>query len=342
MIDKANDVDYMTKYLRYALEFEKSVYIWTNALMKLDTRIKNNNNEIQRLRSVISNSNQYLKDFDDDEQLNVEHAEFQYSQYKKKAKKFLIFFAVFVLFSLLSMLAFVTIIDSGDGSTSTESDLFAAIIPITTITCSTFIVPICIFAPIYFLYKAWKVKSQSKLFSSDNFRNRKKQIYQEELNIAQTDLKSASIRAENYTYRRKEVVQALQEAHTTLNKIYSEDVLHPEYQDLYIVAALCSYLEKGRCNTIKGHGGIYDTYDTEKIQIAQLASMHRIEERLDEISGELGAIYQEIKSANNTLNSIDMKMDNSLDIQRSINSNVSIGKTYLHQISLSNSYNNWR
>lgn len=97
-IDK-NSTSYMKDYLKYALEFEKYVYIWSKAMDDANSRMKQIYDERRRLNNTKRQARNQLVSLENvnDEQRQLKEREAV--RYRKKAKNALIIGLVF--FSIL-------------------------------------------------------------------------------------------------------------------------------------------------------------------------------------------------------------------------------------------------
>ncbi len=76
--------------------------------------------------------------------------------------------------------------------------------------------------------------------------------------------------------------------HTTtqnLSDLYAKNLLPAIYRNFVAVSTMYGYLATGRCTTVEGHGGIYDTYERDM-------QVNRIITKLDEISDKLDVIRE--------------------------------------------------
>ena len=65
----------------------------------------------------------------------------------------------------------------------------------------------------------------------------------------------------NFISQHKTVKNRFKFCRKHLKQLYGKNLLPPVYRNLVAVGTLYGYLINGRCTTIEGHGGIYDTYE---------------------------------------------------------------------------------
>ena len=142
--------------------------------------------------------------------------------------------------------------------------------------------------------------------------------------------------------RQEEIHNALVAAKNSLMQIYSENVLPQKYRTLTAVATLYEYLETGRCNTIQGHGGIYDTYEVESLHLAQLQQMVQMNQTLSRMEDNQRYICQELRQANLTLSSINASLNEIEKTNAEIAKNTAISAAANQQTAVATSWLAWR
>ena len=105
--------------------------------------------------------------------------------------------------------------------------------------------------------------------------------------------------------------------------------IYPKYRYYVAVCSIYEYFDSGRCATLKGHGGAYDTYEMEM-------RIDRIIEKLDIIISNLEGIksnqyllYEKIKESNNNITMIGNQIDKQIKSSMSkIDDNISVNNYY--------------
>lgn len=67
-----------------------------------------------------------------------------------------------------------------------------------------------------------------------------------------------------YTKNLRDLQVILAKQKQDLNRHYSANVLPAKYRNLIAVGSMYEYLYTGRCTTIAGHGGMYDTFEHDR------------------------------------------------------------------------------
>lgn len=109
---------------------------------------------------------------------------------------------------------------------------------------------------------------------------------------------------------KSKIEKSLNEANAVLTEIYSHNVLPKCYRNFVSVSTMYQYIATGRCICIKGHGGIYDTYEQDFQRNLIITNLQQINAKLDEIIENQMMLYQQMKDANSTLNSINKELQN--------------------------------
>lgn len=130
----------------------------------------------------------------------------------------------------------------------------------------------------------------------------------EECNDLKNTHQTTVLLLSNATNNSGKIYGNLEKAAKTLEEIYSMDVLPEKYRSLNAATTLYEYLNTGRCTCVQGHGGIYDTYEYDLKLGLIIGKLDVIIERLDEIANNQMMLYQELKTANQTLSNIDNEL----------------------------------
>ncbi len=176
------------------------------------------------------------------------------------------------------------------------------------------------FLVFYYLHKKQK-EEQERLdyISSQQLKDIRVMCEHENIKNNKLNMEQLKIDAQNLKQNQQAIVKNLNYAQSVLDKIYSENVIHSKYRSLGIVGTLCGYLETGRCIIIRGHGGIYDTYEEDLKAKLILIELQEIKARLANIEHYQKLIYQEMTAANRSLNEIKSTLNridsNVLDIK---------------------------
>lgn len=83
-----------------------------------------------------------------------------------------------------------------------------------------------------------------------------------------------------------------------LKKLYGLNVIHPKYQNMIAVTTMLEYLESGRCLSLTGPHGAYDTYSYEEKKNIIIGRLDTVISMLDEIRQTQRALYDAIQESN--------------------------------------------
>ena len=91
---------------------------------------------------------------------------------------------------------------------------------------------------------------------------------------------------------------------SSLKSLYEMDVIHPQYHNLVAASSIVSYLETGRCDSLHGADGAYDTYEDALLQERIISELVEIKAKLDQIKDMQYRLFVELSRANETLTAI--------------------------------------
>lgn len=338
-IVKDISVSYMREYLKYAVEFEKHVYIWESAMNKVQSRMR----EIITERNALQNANNRIQN-----QLN---ARYRFSGnhntsnkksaigYKVISKVILVIIGLILAISL-AVGVFITVKSVLRLQASNSEDIFAKVF---------FYIPMClvlgviISCPVLLpLYLFFRSKYKSNEVSDDKGSERRREILlRSEYDNSNNRISEINTEESSLNERKKEISVAWQRAKNNLNKLYSENILFPKYRNFAAVTKLYEYLATGRCNTIQGHGGIYDTYENERLQFAFLENLVEINNKLSRIAETQNLLYQEMREANGTLTKINSSLISIEKTNKQIQKNTAITAEATKQIATETRWLTW-
>jgi DNA repair exonuclease SbcCD ATPase subunit len=329
-----DSVEDMKEYLRYALEFEKYVYIWTRAMNNANNLMK----QAQDEKLELNECNEYLREYETAlDQRNSYRYQMMKQAKRKYSRKASIALAIIIAIIVGS---FVFGVYMGDPFTG----IFYGLI----MTTFTGIIPACVIIFFINMNKAKKSKQEGNYYNDSQVRDKQLEKARTEEDDINNAIRKNELTIIEISNKQEEIRLALAEAKKQRKIIYSNNIIHPDYQNLNAVATMYEYLIKGRCNTICGHGGIFDTYDTEKIQIAQLAQMiqmnqtlNRIEDYQRYICQQLNEIKGTLSSINSHLASISSTLDDIKRINTEIAHNTAISATANQQTAEAVNYMIW-
>lgn len=302
----------MKAYLQHAVVFEKNVYIWSHAMNEANARVQHLYSERKRLEALKNAAHGALSALKDskpsDDAAIKKQKESDALKYRAKAKISMIIAVItlLVLFGIGCGIGWQLLNDPSEPFHISKIIFIPVMGFVMMIIGALFtgVVPICIL--VFASSKAKSVNLQNELNSSSKEASleRQKSILEAQESEADNDWAVNVIEESVLNEKQEEIHTQLKIAQSNLHQIYSHNVLPAKYRNLNAVATLFEYLNTGRCNTIQGHGGIYDTYETERVQLAQLEQLVRMNRTLVRIEDNQRQICHEIRQANQTLSGI--------------------------------------
>ena len=102
---------------------------------------------------------------------------------------------------------------------------------------------------------------------------------------------------------------ALAGAADALEKYYAPGILHMKYRGLVPVTTISEYFDTGRCETLTGHEGAYNLYESEYRMNMINAQLNTIQQQLAHISAQNASIQSAIRSMGSTVSSLMDSVD---------------------------------
>lgn len=298
-MDRSNDAIFMKDYLYHAMTFERYVYVWKRALGVSNKTVSQIQTQKANCEAGLKRTQELIGDIDDDYISAKRRIEMQ----KKKTKKSIMsVIAVAAVLLVLLVIGFVLII----------SDLeIGAFFMFPFLMVSSFI-PIIL---LFFAYKFFKSKHDSSKYTDANKEYERERLSNDIVNY-EMSIQNISSKETVALRNQAEIKKNYNYALSVLNKIYSLGVLDPSYRSLAATATLYQYLKSGICTTVKGTGGIYQTYLYHSQLDRIVTNLSEINDKLDIVISNQRMLYDEFVKANGTLKSIEKEV-------KEINRNVS-------------------
>ncbi|MGN1157263.1 MAG: hypothetical protein ACI4TK_13900 [Agathobacter sp.] len=164
----------------------------------------------------------------------------------------------------------------------------------------TMSLPLWWWIPLFYLpYRTFKISSQ-KRYNKDRY---KKELarYRETLEQDRQRVNQELTVKNDLNCQVQQVQQTKSNTLHSLNQLYSLNIIHPKYRNFVAISSFYDYFDTGRCTSLTGPGGAYDTFEYEKrfgIIITQLDS---INQKLDDIIDNQQCICDLLREANSTL-----------------------------------------
>lgn len=335
-----NSINYVKSYLQYAIEFEKNVYIWQNAMSTANKRMQELSDEKNYLKREIQQSSARNICFDESTKERFYLTELKKYKAKRKTPLIILFVYMFLAFGFGCAIGFGMCEDAIDIYTILTAGLY----------CMGFgaIVPGFMLIPIFVvIYSNNKQKIKKLEFELEQIENGKHieivEIISEEQNADAKYNYDMTVREEKVlSMRQDEIFVALKNAKMNRQRFYAENVIPEKYRSLETVATLYEYIDTGRCNTVTGHGGIYDTYETERVQIAQLMQMIRMNDTLDRLENNQRYICRQLANINTKVAQIESSLKDIQKTNAQIARNSAVAAESARQTEMVVKYQEWR
>lgn len=299
----------MKEYLKHVITFERQVYVWSNSLAVADKQLKLLTNKKTKLdceQEYIANK---LNTLDSDVKETVQRKQEELERCKKDAKrvrrprKVLLWIGA-ILFLILFFLYIFK--EKQITQQTISTGLFVAISPL--IFICAFVFPFGIGDTFSYDQEIKKYTNDLKNNTDENQARRQKVLLNEQCKELETTRKTTSSQLSATKDNRTCVFTSLEKAKKTLNDIYAMGILPQKYRSLNAATTLYEYLETTRCKTIEGHGGIYDTYEYDLKLGLIINKLDDIINHLDRIEQNQYMLYNELRTANQTLSNINQEL----------------------------------
>ena len=330
-----NNVERMTHYLKHALEFEKFVHIWSSSMAEVNQRMENIYQTRRYLQTAKSEKGQTKANL-----ANAPAVDHAYTQslheaerYERKSKKVLRNLIIaLVSIVVLSLILAISVCNS-HADTMALPRILAIPFIMLGVLIPTLPILLLICIPQYIASKNKASKYRENAHRQGNTRSKERQllILAEEETQIDNQLIVLSENEAALSVQQEHILSNLREAQTTLAQIYAVNILPVKYRNICAVATMYEYLATGRVDTITGHGGMYDTYETEKIQLAQLQQMVMTNQHLSRMEDQQRYICQELTQANQSLHQIKSSLVDIQATNQKIADNTALTAEYSRQ-----------
>ncbi|MBR3268312.1 MAG: hypothetical protein IKI58_06265 [Oscillospiraceae bacterium] len=343
MSNKAADPRYMKDYLRFAVQFEKNYYIWEHALQQVNASMR----QLYERRNADQTSVQNLQHRCNTIDQPVRRSSLQDSG-NDKAKRYQSFskIALKVVISVIIISAVFGILMAAAFAKDAEGAHRLVGVPVVALSVVIGAMIVCpVGLPAYAFFRA-KARSAVVPVHSAEYEERSRQrekaqlvntLYQTQHSLQESYEKERALSA-----RQEEIAAAFRTAKSNRENLYAENVLPQKYRNWNAIATMYEYLATGRCTTIQGHGGIYDTYENDVKQGLIISNLQGINARLDVISENQQMLYREFSQANRTLSSIQNSLTNIEKYSAQTAQNTAISAAADRQIAESARWIEWR
>ena len=90
----------------------------------------------------------------------------------------------------------------------------------------------------------------------------------------------------------------LSQSRAVMRNIYSYNVIYPKYRNLIAVSSFYDYLMSGRCDTLEGHEGAYNIFETESRLDKIITQLDTVIAHLEQIQRNQYMLYNAIQDSN--------------------------------------------
>lgn len=304
-MDKKHDINYVKQYLRYAMEFEKNVFVLSNAVRQTERRLaiaqQNYDNVEGSRRALIAQKDNYPSFFDSKKKRAIETIKREENALKKDSRRGRIRLAIFFIVAIFLIVLLWTKIDAvGDNVFRFKLFFSGGILYF----CAMVALFIGINATRYGS-KENLTKAQDELKECTQYELESKiKQFNNKINEAQSLVARKNELVMKTSNSKFELIKSLQEAKKNLDDFYSADIIPTKYRSLNAVSTLYEYIDTGRCSIIEGHGGIYDTYEYDLKLGLIINNLIDINNTLNRLETNQLYLYREIQDASGALSRI--------------------------------------
>ena len=330
---RSDNVSFMIDYLKYAVQFEKYVYIWSNAMDEANDQmhlLNNRQRELQQQKYTLSRKQGDLS-FEVSQKTN------EISKRKKNRSMYRLVALLAVILSLGASILMCFV----NGREISLSGVLGGFVLWPFVYVGTLVGPICIIWTRSEKKKIRKLEKELSQLSNYSFINSYNAGVQQQQDTVEYYIQETNKEYLVISYRQDEIFQELQKARGTLQQIYSMNIIPEKYRNIEAVATFYEYLTSRRCDKIAGHGGIYDTYEVERLKIEELKRLAMIDQRLSNIEDTNRHIYREMQQANKTLTGINNTLTNIESQVEDINKNTAMIAVSQQQAAASLNWIEW-
>ena len=333
---RVTDIEYLREYLKYATMFEKNLYIWSQALdevNRLKSSIYNNKKMLleksNKTKSIYSSrsSNEVISKYINEER-----------QYRKISKIAQAIFIVEICIAVsVAVITYVQKYGMGLTADNLLLLLLRALLGLLAGVCNLVGIGSVI------IWRKFKSKADFSKKEAERFaRTGPSNLIETEIERYQSQMSEYTLQEKKLTERQNEICRALNTARDNLNRLYSENILPEKYRSFNAVATMYEYLETGRCNTIQGHGGIYDTYVKDLQMGLIIQNLESIKASISRIEDNQQFLYNELRQANSTLQTINSSLADIRTTSAQIARNTAISAEANRQTAAAAQWFTWR
>ncbi len=100
----------------------------------------------------------------------------------------------------------------------------------------------------------------------------------------------------------------LQQSKSVRDKLYSQDMIYPKYQNLPALTSIYEYFITGRCDELTGPHGAYNLYEDEMRRDMVISQLNLVIANLEQIKQNQYMLYQQVKEIQDTASLIGYEL----------------------------------
>ena len=313
---KSNNPRYMKKYLKLSLDIEADILLWEDALKTHKASLANTKNQIRELNTAQNDGKKFIQSKPDKRTGILTGIEIFKSCIKEEEKKerksslikksiFIGFFAIFflLLYYFGAGLPIMREVTDYKGSS-----LWAELLGCAMCTGLVSFMSFMFFAFLPSSFQSCICDYQENI---KKLEKELEQLEQQEKDVINNDLYITRtipqiVKKQSYlTDMISRIEYNLEQSKKIRETVYDEGVLPERYRNIIAVASLYQFLENGICTQIKGHGGIYDTYEYHLKLKEIVDNLIEIRKDLRRIQANQEFLYDKLCDVHETLISIN-------------------------------------
>lgn len=152
---------------------------------------------------------------------------------------------------------------------------------------------------------------------------------------------SAHKQAEMLNIEISKAKQTLAKTNDILRKYYNQGVIYEKYRGLVPITMFCEYFASGRCNSLAGHEGAYNIYETEVRLNLIIVKLDDIISHLDQIKENQYMLSNLIQEGNREIQSLAKVASRQTAALQRIEDNTEAANYYNKITAANTSYLSW-
>lgn len=298
----------MKSYLANAIECEKNVYIWSEAMKRVNGEMEQlyrdqskANDELQITRSRIENLNVAYKGKEEKKASDSK----KFLETSKRHKRRCVFMIL-----LMPLICFVWGLIAIPIIKYSESGL------LTALACLYFLAFLEAFPIIVLIIS----KKNSKKYANKSIETKQTDLTvacdneEKELTQQKDELVERCawlyVAEQCVTDWQDEIHKSYKQALATRQKLYSLNVLDPRFQNFFCVTTFFDYIQTGRVVTVNGYGGLAATLDRDQTHWEHMARLEDLRAIAEDTNMQQRYLVEQAREANRIQRQISDQISN--------------------------------